>query len=153
MPGIDGWEVVRRIRAQGFEHLPIIIVSANAFENQHLHDDPSKNSDFLVKPVIIPQLLELLQKNLSLDWIFTDDGKSPPRAEPISIFRMEERDINELVALGNIGYVRGIELKLASLQQAAPESRPLLSKLGDYVRTFEFELYLKTLEALRQRDK
>ncbi len=156
MPGINGWEVVRRIRAQGFDKLPIIIVSANAFESQHLQDDLAKPCDFLVKPVIIPQLLELLRNNLSLVWIFTEDAKSSTHAErnePITIFQLEESDINELIALGNIGYVRGIELKLASLQLATPDSRPLLDKLGDFISAFQFQPYLETLEALRQRDK
>ncbi|MEX1167766.1 MAG: ATP-binding protein, partial [Hydrogenophaga sp.] len=32
MPGIDGWETLRRLRAQGWGGLPLAIVSANAFD-------------------------------------------------------------------------------------------------------------------------
>jgi CheY-like chemotaxis protein/anti-sigma regulatory factor (Ser/Thr protein kinase) len=156
MPGIDGWEVVRRIRAMGFNRLPVIIVSANAFESQHPRGDTSQNWDFLVKPVVIPQLLNLLQKHLSLEWTFAADEPTQPRinnSSDIAISNLEETQIEELIALGNIGYVRGIESKLTSLQQMSPESRPVLDKLAEYVRTFQFKSYLNTLEALRHRDK
>lgn len=156
MPGINGWEVVKRIRALGFNDLPIIIVSASTMESQHPRDEISRNCDFLAKPVAIPHLLDLLQQQLSIDWTFTASEPFLPRTEKTSgtsIFRLEEIHIEELIALGNIGYVRGIESKLTSLQRTAPESGPLLDKLEDYVRTFQFKPYLSTLEALRQRDK
>ena len=156
MPGVNGWEVVRRIRALGFNTLPIVIVSANAFESQHPRDETSQDCDFLVKPVVIPHLLNLLQKHLSLEWTFTGDEPTPLRLEnvgEITISPLALTQTEELIALGNIGYVRGIESKLASLRQLSPESRPLLDRLGEYVRTFQFKPYLNTLEALRQRDK
>ena len=34
MDDMDGWQTARQIRAAGFGALPIIVVSANAFENQ-----------------------------------------------------------------------------------------------------------------------
>jgi CheY-like chemotaxis protein len=155
MPGIDGWAVVRRIRALGFAQLPILLVSANAFERQHLRDEAALQCDFLVKPVVIAQLLERLQNHLALAWTYAGTAQGLPRTEKtaaISLPRLDEATIGELIALGNIGYVRGIESKLATLEQTAPAARPLLDKLGEYVRTFQFKPYLNTLEALRQRD-
>ncbi|MFX4876328.1 response regulator, partial [Acinetobacter baumannii] len=34
MPGLNGWEVARRLRASGLQELPIVMVSADAFENR-----------------------------------------------------------------------------------------------------------------------
>ncbi len=156
MPGIDGWAVVRRIRALGFTQLPILFVSANAFEREHLREEAGLHCDFLVKPVVITQLLERLQRHLSLEWRFAGEAPALRHAEKpagVTVFRLGEAQIAELIALGEIGYVRGIESKLATLLQATPESRPLLDKLAEYVRTFQFKPYLNTLEALRHRDQ
>jgi CheY-like chemotaxis protein/anti-sigma regulatory factor (Ser/Thr protein kinase) len=155
MPGFDGWEVVRRIRALGFNRLPIIMVSANAFEGQHLRDETSTNCEFLVKPIVIPRLLDLLQKHLALDWIVATGDSAVTRVEKIRAMpaRLDEVHIAELIALGSIGYVRGIETKLATLYRSAPEFTDVLSELDSYVKSFQFKRFLNTLESLRQSDK
>ena len=66
---------------------------------------------------------------------------------------LQERHIEELIALGSIGYVRGIETKLASLQRAAPASGALLGELGGYIKAFQFKRYLDKLEGMRQSDR
>ncbi|MFX5555020.1 response regulator, partial [Acinetobacter baumannii] len=40
MPQMDGWTVARAIRARGLAQLPILLVSANAFENLHERNEP-----------------------------------------------------------------------------------------------------------------
>ena len=156
MPGIDGWEVVRRIRALGFTQLPIIMVSANAFESRHPRDESSQNCEFLVKPIVIPRLLDLLQKHLDLEWSAAAEDSSQrlrENAHDIPVIGLQERHIEELIALGSIGYVRGIETKLASLQRAAPASGALLGELGGYIKAFQFKRYLDKLEGMRQSDR
>jgi CheY-like chemotaxis protein len=155
LPGYSGWEVVRRIRALGFTNLPIIMVSANAFESQHLRDESSENCEFLVKPVVIPRLLDLLQKHLALQWTSAGGEAAPQRvaktrATPAGL---DIAHIDELIALGNIGYVRGIEAKLASVYRSTPEFGDVLNELDSYVKTFQFKRYLTTLEGMRQSDK
>jgi signal transduction histidine kinase/DNA-binding response OmpR family regulator len=152
MPGYDGWEVVRRIRALGFAKLPIVMVSANAFESQHLRDETSENCEFLVKPVVIPRLLNLLQKHLALDWTSAKDETALSRDEKrhAHTARLDDAHIKELIALGNIGYVRGIEAKLASLLASAPQCRDVLDELDGYVKTFQLKRYLSTLEGLHR---
>ncbi len=155
MPGMDGWSVARRIRSLGYGDLPIILVSANAFERQHLRDEAALHCDFLVKPVVIARLFERLQMQLSLTWIHARGEPVPPdeaQAAAAPGARLDAAQIDELIALGNIGYVRGIESKLASLRRLSPESRLLLDKLDEYVRTFQLKSYLNTLEALHHRD-
>ena len=155
MPGFDGWEVVRRIRELGFNQLPIIMVSANAFEGQHMRDDASENYEFLVKPVVIPRLLDVLKKHLALEWTVAADESAANRAEVNRAppARLGHAHIDELVALGNIGYVRGIETKLASLRDSEPQLGAALDELESYLKKFQFKLFLNTLEGLRQIDK
>ena len=52
MPGIDGWETLRRMRALWQQKQPhIAIVSANAFDRGLNNDAGLGDEDFIVKPV------------------------------------------------------------------------------------------------------
>jgi hypothetical protein len=155
MPGIDGWEVVNRIRALGYHDLPIIMISANAFESRHPRDEASQNCEFLVKPIIIPRLLDLLRKHCALEWTVapneTGSMANQPGSAPANAGgRLEAKEIDELISLGNIGYVRAIESRLAMLQTSTPAAGALLNELGGYIKTFQFKRYLETLEGLRE---
>jgi CheY-like chemotaxis protein len=48
MPGIDGWETVRRLRAAGHSQARVAIVSANAFDKGLDNDVGIAPEDFLV---------------------------------------------------------------------------------------------------------
>ncbi|WP_121456291.1 ATP-binding protein [Acidovorax sp. 106] len=86
MPGIDGWETIRRIRAQGWaaatgggaEDPPdhgqeagacIAVVSANAFDKTLENDAGIRPEDFIVKPVRHSELLDWLERRLELVWL------------------------------------------------------------------------------------
>ena len=56
--------------------------------------------------------------------------------------------VTELLSLGKIGYVRGIETKLASLQRGAPESAAVIGELDEYVKSFQLDRFMKRLESM-----
>src|SRR5262249_28137603 len=122
MPGIDGWEVVRRIRARDPLVPRIVVVSANALENQHPRDEACRTCDFLVKPVVISHLLDLVRKNLGLAWTVTAERTALPVPPALPAADFPAAHIDELITLGNVGYVRGIEAKLDSIARATPEA-------------------------------
>jgi CheY-like chemotaxis protein len=98
MPGIDGWETIRRIRAQGWaaqedaggEATPgacIAVVSANAFDKTLENDAGIRPEDFIVKPVRHSELLDWLERRLELVWVEhppAAGGEAPllPAAQP-----------------------------------------------------------------------
>jgi CheY-like chemotaxis protein len=69
MPGIDGWETVRRLRASGWGAVPLAIVSANAFDKGLDNDLGHRPQDFFVKPVRREDLLAWLGQRLALQWL------------------------------------------------------------------------------------
>ncbi|TAK77136.1 MAG: response regulator [Aquabacterium sp.] len=73
MPGLSGWEVAKRVRDAGLDTLPIVMVSADAFENRRSQDHQTFHNDFLVKPVDLAQLLEVLRRHLGLQWQLADE--------------------------------------------------------------------------------
>ena len=69
MPGMDGWETLRRIRAGGLAHAQIAIISANAFEKGAENDAGISSEDFITKPFSVDELLDWLGKRLNLEWV------------------------------------------------------------------------------------
>lgn len=64
MPGIDGYELIRRVRALGYSELPIIAVTAKAMQGDREQCLQAGANGYIPKPVDIDQLLMLLQELL-----------------------------------------------------------------------------------------
>ncbi|MFZ1901521.1 MAG: ATP-binding protein, partial [Azonexus sp.] len=72
MPGIDGWETIRRIRQQHLTEAHIAILSANAFDKGLDNDAGIAPEDFVVKPLRVDELLDWIGRRLALDWVTAD---------------------------------------------------------------------------------
>jgi signal transduction histidine kinase/CheY-like chemotaxis protein/purine-cytosine permease-like protein len=149
MPGIDGWETCRRLRSdRGFAG-PVIMVSANAFDNTPALREQGRCDDFIVKPVLEAELLAKLQLHLALDWTCRDpldDGAA--RSPSIAGFAVPpEQALAELRRLAEIGYVKGIQRKLAEIESAAPAYAPFLNALRARLERFQLEEFQRLLQA------
>jgi CheY-like chemotaxis protein len=69
MPGIDGWETIRRLRGIDPAHARVAIVSANAFDKGLDNDVGIRPEDFILKPVRHSELLDWLERQLGLRWL------------------------------------------------------------------------------------
>jgi signal transduction histidine kinase/ActR/RegA family two-component response regulator len=77
MPGMDGTEVARRIRAEearlGRERTCIIALSASALEHQRAEILASGCDDFLSKPFRAGLIFAKMAEHLGLDYLYEDD--------------------------------------------------------------------------------
>jgi signal transduction histidine kinase/CheY-like chemotaxis protein len=148
MPGPDGWEVARRLRALGFEKLVIIVISANAGELLR-RDDTRCHDDVMAKPIDIPQLLSKVSARLGLDWTaqppLPPEEAPPPRAAAFDRAALPAHHAEELRALGAIGYVRGIQARLDVMEREAPAAGPAVARLRELVAAYQIEAFLDAL--------
>ena len=124
MDDMDGWETARRIRAHGFADLPIIIVSANAFENLADKIAAADCQGFVDKPVIESELLAVLQLHLELEWVAELKVPAWPAAEPVAAPATTEALPNELaqdlLRLARLGHAQGLQRHLDALLAERP---------------------------------
>jgi CheY-like chemotaxis protein len=142
MPGIDGWETIRRVRALGLTRVHIAIVSANAFDKGLEHDVAVPADDFILKPVRHSELLDWLERRLALTWL----DALPPRAQAVDDATRRKDWVlpqrPQLDALGEVvslGYYRGILNKLDEIEAAQPSSAAFVADMRELARRFQFE--------------
>jgi CheY-like chemotaxis protein len=86
MPGIDGWETLRRLRDGGFT-MPAAVVSANAFDRRLDNPVGLPSDDFIVKPVRLAELLDWLGRRLNLQWTVIERAGHCGAGRPTSACR------------------------------------------------------------------
>ncbi len=156
MPGIDGWETIRRLRALGDSSASlnsvapqIAIVSANAFDKGLENDVGIRNEDFILKPVRHSELLDWLERQLSLTWL---TQVSAPAAAvvsaPLTAFLWPSAsELKALSELINLGFFRGIMNQLDTIEKAQPECHAFVAAMQVLARQFEFEAMARQIDA------
>ena len=143
MPGIDGWETIRRLRSSddaALAQVPVAVVSANAFDQGLDNDVGLPSADFLVKPVRLPTLLDWLGRRLEIDWL--EDAAAPapapvPSEDAGAVPTSDHlRALRELVGLG---YLRGITRKLDEIEAAEPDSARYVARLRVMAREIQLD--------------
>jgi signal transduction histidine kinase/purine-cytosine permease-like protein len=148
MPGIDGWETLRHLRARGWGSVPLAIVSANAFD-KGLQTDEARGGghrpqEFFVKPVRRDDLLGWLGQQLGLQWITASPGLTaegapvapPPLPEPA----LAPDELAPLLELVRLGYYKGIVQWLDEWVLRRPAQAAFAQGLRTLAREFRFEV-------------
>jgi CheY-like chemotaxis protein len=154
MPGIDGWETLRRIRSMEGLQPHVAIVSANAFDRGLDNGQGISVEDFIVKPVRHSELLDWLGHRLALQWMDTrpapaatpavasGNGAPPPKLE-----------LQALQGLLQLGFYRGILNKLEAIAVAHPQTQPWIQATATLARQYRFEEILLQLQGLIEADE
>jgi CheY-like chemotaxis protein len=145
MDDIDGWETARRIRARGVADMPIIMVSANAFENRLDKLQAAGAQAFVDKPVIESALLVALQQHLVLAWVaeLPVPGWVPP--VPPRPQRLPGDYLATLTRLARLGHAQGLQQALDRLVADHPGCAPQAEALRPQVERYAFSDVIEQL--------
>ncbi|MFM9915068.1 MAG: ATP-binding protein, partial [Rhizobacter sp.] len=141
MPGIDGWETIRRIRAEQLSDAPVAIVSANAFEKGVDNDVGIPAEDFILKPVRKSELLDWLGRVLALQWIDAPQRPTVPLAHPAPapmVLPSPER-LRGLQEMIDLGYFRGIVKQLDAIAANDPSCAPFVDHMRQLAQQFQLD--------------
>ncbi|AMM26801.1 hybrid sensor histidine kinase/response regulator [Variovorax sp. PAMC 28711] len=137
MPGIDGWETIRRAHKLGLSQTAVAIVSANAFDKRLDNDVGITPEDFFVKPVRHSELLDWLERRLALQWTATAAAPAAPAAQ--AMVRPAPAHLAALGEAVGLGYFRGIMNQLDAIDAAQPECSAWTGAQRQLARQFRFE--------------
>jgi signal transduction histidine kinase/ligand-binding sensor domain-containing protein/CheY-like chemotaxis protein len=159
MPGLDGYELSRRLRrAEQLKHVPIIGVSASAYDDDRQQSLDAGCNAFLPKPVDFDQLLRLLGTYLSLEWLYEQQDRDldPPAAPMLVADAALAPPAEELAALrrlAQVGDIGGLRERLTQIEALGVEYQPFVTKLrrlAGHYQTGAIQTVLERYGALRR---
>ncbi|MTV14709.1 MULTISPECIES: hybrid sensor histidine kinase/response regulator [Bradyrhizobium] len=152
MAGMDGWTVAETLRSEGHHQARILMISASALEAHGAPLAQPFHDGYLMKPIDIPRLLETIRQLLKIEWQYEAEPAPPPQWKPESGSRPPVKYVEELISLGQLGYVRAIQLKLDEIGNECPEHADFVSQMRTLIDRFDLDQYMATLKTLHSYD-
>jgi CheY-like chemotaxis protein len=153
MPVMDGWAVAKELRTSALERPAIVFLSANALDRSRVLDERDLVYDgYLMKPIDLRQLLEIIHTLLDIEWTYAAarDPRPPFSQSALSAANIPEpRVIDELIRLGQIGHLRGIQDKLVDIESSSSTHNDFVAQMRTLVDALDLKRYVSVLEALR----
>lgn len=166
MGDMDGWHTARALRSGGFVHVPIVLVSANVFENRPENLAAAQCQAFVAKPVRESELLAALGLHLGLDWL--TESSAPARSDrsvvsgEVAAEVADERApdegplpadaVWELHRLARRGHVQALQQALGEWQLAAPAHAAQWRQMAQLVDDFELDALVARLASQLTED-
>ncbi|HEV8332784.1 MAG TPA: ATP-binding protein [Steroidobacteraceae bacterium] len=152
MPRRNGFEATREIRdlSDACASLPIVAVSADAFESTRLQSEAAGCNAFITKPVRLDSVLAAIERELSVEWIYAADPAAVPGAAQLA---PEEWDgiglpgdiAQELLHLARMGDVQALARRVQDLPALNSRLQGLAETLAGLIRSYDLKGVRKLL--------
>ena len=151
MPDMDGWQAAQHLRQMRPDRPAIVMLSAFAPEPKRKAEPYPVNDDYLIKPFDLRQLLGKIHALLDIKWVYDEQpAKTSITAAMLTPSMVPPQgDIEDLIRLGQIGYVRGIQQKLDAIESSSAVHRDFVSYIRVLSDGFDLKRYVAVLETFR----
>ncbi|HEY9192548.1 MAG TPA: ATP-binding protein [Methyloversatilis sp.] len=150
MDGMDGWETARRLREFDGDPIPVIMVSANVFDNRSELLRAAGCAGFVPKPVMESELLDQLRDALDLTWHVEAPDESAPTPRPADasqpLLALDEDERAALLRLSRLGHVNGIATLLDAIAERSDEAREDCRRLRALIDGFDLIRFTELLQ-------
>jgi CheY-like chemotaxis protein len=157
MPGKDGHVLIREVRASDSGHpLLALASSASVYADDKRRAITAGFNDFLPKPVYEAELLAVLERHLSIRWVYGSSDQ-PVHNTFATIEEAEARELNEILPekaelercleLTNLGDIVALRDEITDLRRKNPRCALFcerLETLSDHYRMQSLERVLRT---------
>ncbi len=149
MPGMDGLELVRRLRArEGGDRVKLVAMSASVLSFNRDDAFAAGCDDFLPKPFREAELLEKLGRLLHLEWSYAPEAPAPKRGSGTPFAELSSQldspTLAVLLAFAQRGEILALRERLAALR--ASHSDSFLDTLDAMARSYRMEQIRELLE-------
>ncbi len=158
MPVMSGFEAVKNIRnIQGMRDVPIVAISASVFELDRAKSEIAGCDDFIPKPVDAGRLFFLLEKHLSLNWIYRE--RPAEQETPVSSLSDSElvlpprHELEVLYELTMFGDMQKVQERMGYLEEIDPKYHAFAHKVRGFAKHFEDEPILALLEQYMEQNQ
>jgi len=101
----------------------------------------------------INSLLDKTQALLKLEWTYESEGAGGEAAgQGRPILPPSEHHLEELLHLGQIGHVRGIQAKLDDIEISSPGNGPFVVQMRQIAATYDFKRFIAAIEKVQSHD-
>jgi signal transduction histidine kinase/FixJ family two-component response regulator len=159
MPVLDGFGLMQGLRRMPeLQGLPILASSASAFSADRQKSLDAGADDFIAKPVQMDELLQKMQRCMSLEWIYEQQGGADAEddadLDPDSVQDIGDPDvappsaevIATLLDLSRRGLVNQIRKYVDGLDEADPKLAPFADYMRRLARDFRLDAMERFLE-------
>jgi CheY-like chemotaxis protein len=134
----------------------IIAVSANVFAETRQRALAIGFNDFLIKPIQLGHLLDLLHTHLQLEWIYAQEPEatleveSPTMSDLQAIAAFPPKEADDLFLFASQGYVRGVLSVLSEIERHDPKYLAAVKKLRALAQKYQFDQIIELLETSKK---
>ena len=89
---------------------------------------------------------------LKIEWQYEADQIVVAGWKPDTGSRPSVRHVEELISLGQMGYIRAIQLKLDEIGADHPEHADFVTQMRALIDRFDLDQYMATLKSLHSYD-
>ena len=141
MPGMNGAELSTELRKLGFV-VPIIMISANAFDDGIESEDNPNYDDYIVKPIKLEKVLDKISLYTDLKWRYTPENIIKQSSSLLQ-FESDELPAPHIRALiiseAEIGHLSGLKAIAETLDHDNTVNPDFLKQFNNYLQKVNFK--------------